>query len=197
MQHKFNELINFEQQPDSKSVVFLKRMVDDYPYCQPARMLLTKALKHGNKSFYEYQLNMASAIAPDRQVFKAFLDDRHPMLQLDYDNSPVKATEAATVKKTVSKSEHIDSIVDRKRRQKALIDKFIEQNPRIEMRAKDIPDGEISRESIEFKPDVASETLAEILLKQGRKQEASIIYEKLSLMFPEKSSYFAKKLKSI
>jgi hypothetical protein len=201
MKEKFKDLVTLKQEPDSKNVVFLKRLVDNFPYCQPARMLLTKALMPGNKSFFEYNQNISSAIAPDRRIFRDFLEDKHPLLQ---QNNRVASQITAissedqnvTEGKTKNRSQTLN---ERKRRQQTIIDSFLEKNPRIEARNKDkdIPEGDIAAESLEYKHDVASETLAEILLKQGKKQEAAMIYQKLSLMIPEKSSYFAKKLKSI
>ncbi len=199
MQKMFNELISLQQSPDSKSVVFLKKLVDNYPCCQPARMLLTKALMPGNKRFFEYQRSIASAIAPDARIFNAFLNDEHPLLRQnsksDHQVSP-ETPERVEVSINPDEDESA-TIAGRKRRQQEIIDRFLEQNPRIVAHGKDIPEGDIAAESIKYKHDVASETLAEILLRQGKKEEAVEIYNKLSLMFPEKSSYFAKKLKSI
>jgi hypothetical protein len=201
MQQKFKDLVSLKQEPDSKNVVFLKRLVDNYPYCQPARMLLTKALMQGNKSFFEYNLNIASAIAPDRRLFRDFLEDKHPQLQQNNKAASQITTVLSEDQDVIDsqKKDKAETFNERKRRQQTIIDSFLEKNPRIEARSKDkdIPEGDIATESLEYKPDVASETLAEILLKQGKKQEAAMIYQKLSLMIPEKSSYFAKKLKSI
>ncbi len=199
MEQKFNELINLKKQPDSTVAVFLKKMVDEYPYCQPARMLLTRALIQGNKRFYEYQRNIASAIAPDVRIFNDFLNGHHPTQWQKNAESTAEVTEAPGPQQVLEKplEDKTATIAERKRRQQEIIDRFLELNPRIEVRGKDIPEGDIAAESIEYKPGVASETLAEIMLRQGKKEEAAMIYNKLSLMFPEKSSYFAKKLKSI
>ncbi|MBK7693218.1 MAG: hypothetical protein IPI30_02540 [Saprospiraceae bacterium] len=54
-------------------------------------------------------------------------------------------------------------------------------------------------ESQHLKEEVVSETLAQLLDKQGHKEEAIKMYEKLSIKFPDKSATFAiliKKLKS-
>jgi hypothetical protein len=45
--------------------------------------------------------------------------------------------------------------------------------------------------------EVVTETMAEVLQKQGRNQEAIAIYEKLSLSDPSKSAYFAAKIENL
>ncbi len=45
--------------------------------------------------------------------------------------------------------------------------------------------------------EIVSETLADIMAKQGYTVKAKEMYKKLSLLFPEKSSYFAKKIKEL
>jgi len=50
---------------------------------------------------------------------------------------------------------------------------------------------DISLASVSEDPDICSEELAEIYLTQGLKSKARDIYGKLSLLYPEKSIYFA------
>ena len=45
--------------------------------------------------------------------------------------------------------------------------------------------------------EVITEPMAEVLLKQGKKAQAKAIFEKLSLLHPEKSSYFAARIKEL
>lgn len=80
-----------------------------------------------------------------------------------------------------------------------LIDKFIIANPRIEPQ-KDKTDGQnydISRPFVEEAGGLVTETLAKIYLNQGYYSKAINIYEKLSLKFPEKSSYFASQIEKV
>jgi len=79
-----------------------------------------------------------------------------------------------------------------------LIDKFLKEEPRIKVQ-KELPDEQedLSASSTEEDPQLATETLALVYLKQGKKEEALDVYEKLCLKFPEKSSYFAKKILDI
>jgi hypothetical protein len=51
--------------------------------------------------------------------------------------------------------------------------------------------------SINLNEDTASESLAKIFAMQGNKEKAVEMYRKLSLKFPEKSTYFATKIKEL
>ncbi|MBW6478069.1 MAG: hypothetical protein K0B37_01465 [Bacteroidales bacterium] len=79
-----------------------------------------------------------------------------------------------------------------------LIEKFLKEEPRIQIK-KDLPEEQedLSASSTAEDPQLATETLALVYLKQGKKEEALDVYEKLCLKFPEKSSYFAKKILDI
>ena len=83
--------------------------------------------------------------------------------------------------------------------QSELIDKFIIANPRIEPQKEktDVPNEDISKPFIEEAGGFVTETLAKIYLNQGYYSKAIDIYEKLSLKFPEKSSYFASQIEKV
>jgi hypothetical protein len=83
--------------------------------------------------------------------------------------------------------------------QSELIDKFIITNPRIEPH-KDktyVPNDDISKPFVEEAGGLVTETLAKIYVSQGYYSKAMDIYEKLSLKFPEKSSYFASQIEKV
>jgi tetratricopeptide (TPR) repeat protein len=80
-----------------------------------------------------------------------------------------------------------------------LIDKFIISNPRIEA-VKDKSNYPLEDISIPFTEEnggFITETLAKIYINQGYYSKAIDIYEKLSLKFPEKISYFATQIEKV
>ncbi|MGQ1786518.1 MULTISPECIES: tetratricopeptide repeat protein [unclassified Saccharicrinis] len=79
-----------------------------------------------------------------------------------------------------------------------LIDNFLNSNPQI------IPDPakkpknvDLGEDSTHTQDDILTETLAEIHIKQGNKNKAIAIFEKLRLKYPEKSVYFARRIKEL
>lgn len=88
---------------------------------------------------------------------------------------------------------------DKNLSQSDLIDRFIQANPRIEAvrSTSKTPPEDISKPYTENTGGFVTETLARIYITQGYYSRAIDIYEKLSLKFPEKSSYFASQIELI
>jgi hypothetical protein len=81
---------------------------------------------------------------------------------------------------------------------KELIDKFITEEPRISAPKREFfsPEDK-ARQSIADHEDLVSETLARIYEQQSLYSKAVKIYEKLMLLIPEKSSYFAARIEEL
>lgn len=79
-----------------------------------------------------------------------------------------------------------------------LIDKFIKEEPRISKPRRDFfnPSNMAENSSID-KEDIVSETLAKIYISQNLFHKALKIYQKLYLLIPEKSAYFAAQIQDL
>lgn len=85
-----------------------------------------------------------------------------------------------------------------KRKENAIIEKFIVEDPQIRPSQPDKIDNENkARRSAEDPNDLVSETLANIYIDQMLYHKAISTYKKLSLKFPEKSPYFANQISEL
>jgi hypothetical protein len=81
---------------------------------------------------------------------------------------------------------------------RVLIDKFIQEEPRIEPRTGSFDKAEeVAGKSLSEHADLATETLAKIYVQQGLIGKAIRIYERLGLKFPEKKRYFADQIEKL
>ena len=137
--------------------------------------------------------------APEEKVF--FMDpgfslpDHSDLLELDLDEDEEISRDEDEIRENTRGNEpNSDKLL-----QAELIDKFIIANPRIEPQ-KDktyVSYEDISRPFVEEAGGLVTETLAKIYIGQGYYSRAIDIYEKLSLKFPEKSSYFAVQIEKV
>lgn len=108
---------------------------------------------------------------------------------------------AKKAKKTGAKSQSSNpniEALDKENKGKSkveLIENFIVSEPSITRKSAQFFDPiDLASQSITDQANIVSETLAQIYYDQGYKEKAIKIYDKLSLKFPEKSSYFASQI---
>ncbi len=80
----------------------------------------------------------------------------------------------------------------------SILEKFMRDNPSITRpKAEFFNPANVAKVSAEDKDEIVSETLASIYLKQGLVKKAILTYEKLSLIYPHKITYFAALIKQL
>jgi len=162
-------ILQGEQLPGEETLAYLDSYCAAYPYCQFSQVL--RAVAHrvaGTAAAATYE-KMALIYVSDKQAYLTYLYRHEPRQGL---------------------SQKI-------RQQQLIIDRFLTEEPRITPRRDDLPEPQVVQKSLHDDSYLVSETLAKILLNQGNQQKALDIYEKLCLKYPEKSSYFAKKIQDL
>jgi hypothetical protein len=137
---------------------------------------------------------------PEEKVF--FMDpgfsfpERSDLLELDLDE---QETNIFSDEEIIHEQPDPVQKNSEKQIQSELIDKFIIANPRIETpkEKSNVSVADISKPFVEESDGLVTETLARIYVNQGYYSKAIDIYEKLSLKFPEKSSYFASQIEMV
>ncbi len=170
----------------------LQNITDTYPWFQAGWLLYAKNLKNNNSSDFDNILKKVAVLAPDRKSFYKFLNSEKPKEQ----RPSFKIKPAAAVYELDQEKENNNG--------NSLIDKFLnsEQTVRKKRNTHGFASGTVLNngvleKSVEENDEIITETLATIYTQQKNYDKALNAYQKLSLKFPEKSVYFASRIKEI
>ena len=118
-----------------------------------------------------------------------------------------KASSTASSKKTISKTAKKSTAKPRVKKIKpvdrttsiAIMEKFISEDPSINRPEDKAYEKELklAKSSVAEEYNIVSETMAKLYSAQGNKKKAKKIYEKLSLIYPEKNTYFAARISEL
>lgn len=103
------------------------------------------------------------------------------------------------LKEIKSQKKKIKPEGEKQKEQIEIIDQFIKTQPSMP-KAKAMegqPKSDLSEPSVTYSDNIVSETLVEILLKQGKKEKAVEVLKKLIWKFPQKKAYFAARIEEL
>ncbi|MCG6187961.1 hypothetical protein [Maribellus maritimus] len=187
------DILNNRKAFDNQIQEDLKAAVDEYPYFQTAQILYLKSLKETYHPNFEQVLKNVAVSVPDRKKLYHYLQTKHKVTT----NTEIVSTEQE--EKTVFA---FDAEGDNSSKY-SLIDKFLASDSGKIKRKSETDnewqsgENEAVKKSEEEDGEIVSETLATIYLQQKKYEKAISAFEKLSLKYPEKSVYFASRIKEI
>ena len=189
---QFNKLLANPILLNNKTVEDLKNLVEKHPSFQVAWILYLKNLKQIKSPNFDVVLKKVAVQVSNRKLLYKFLNTNfhkiHTNSGLENIVSPVYKLE------TESNAAPEDSLID-----KFLLAKpgVIRQNIEENGSFSNSHGKEVEESSVNENSGIVTETLATIYFQQKNYEKAQETYEKLSLKYPEKSVYFATRIKEI
>ncbi len=128
-------------------------------------------------------------------------DEKHSFLEwLQLSSArPLRKDKPASPKKADIPKDMVFPIPEEAEKKKKfeLIDRFLEENPKIVPKEKEHAPVDIKGSTRIDSEELMTETLAKVYLEQKKYKKALQAYKILSLKYPEKSSFFASRIKAV
>jgi hypothetical protein len=132
---------------------------------------------------------------------------------VQFDNGTLSASpDSESIKKNVDPTDELLTEIKsskkkvkpegpKQKEQIEIIEQFIKTQPSIKGKVateeKSLPKDDLSEKSLLYNENIISETLVEILIKQGKKEKAIEVLKKLIWKFPQKKAYFAAQIEDL
>ncbi len=192
-----NELIN-NPLLIKDNTLFIEDFNFKFPFSQISQLILLINYKDNKNLAYHKQLPLTASYMANRIILLKKLNENNHLntkkisnitniIEIennDNDIFEISVTDIPLNNKTQNETDLI-------------IDNFIINEPRIEIKKEFNSEHDLSEKSVEDNFDCVSETLAQIYTKQGNIEKAIKTYEKLCLKYPEKNTYFATQIETL
>jgi len=213
-----DQIYQFMQNPEKmnqETLPALKELTERYPAFETGWMLYLKNLKNLKDSSFEQELINAAIRIHDRRKLYLFLNQKmnEPIPEPSELSESVVADDPDVLnlifpaeyqlgtidKKEEPMDEIARSIQNKPDKKQTLIEEFLKAQPKMPLVKDHVSESpmEIQKQKELENDDFVTETLATIYAQQGYYKKAIQIFEKLSLKYPEKSTYFAAQIEKI
>ena len=212
------QLLSIIKQPQNitlSDVQELKKILHQYPYFQLAYTLLAKVAYDEYPEKCQEEIQLSAIYATDRNHLKLLLENKlsyaenilkinvkkivYPATNNKKNNTDIEisstdfinsyiSTIGSKEKKEISKIKSLEQL--------NIIENFIKEggkfnpltNKEISLEESSI---DFTKESTILHDNLLTESLAQVMLKQGKFERAIEIYKKLKIKYPEKEAYFS------
>lgn len=149
-----------------------------------------KELKHNFETLFPEQDSGGSAPTPKKRTGKSASSATEE-----------KAKPVELIDEIKNSKKKIKPESPRQKEQLEIIDEFIKSKPTISKGKTAVqpaaPTADLAESSVIFTENIVSETLVDLLLKQGKKDKAVEVLKKLIWKFPQKKAYFAAQIEEL
>ena len=176
-------------------------LCSEYPYFQTNQILFAKTLLNINSINFDNQIKIAAAYATSRKKLFDYINLKHKTVNntKDSKSNNLIINQQNTFSQWIKIAEN--KIEDQKfnslNSKINLIEKFISKDKQLDESKSFFSATKQAKKSIDDQMNFVTETLAKVYLEQEHYSKAKLAYEKLSLKYPEKSSFFAGQIKLI
>lgn len=210
-------IIKHPQDINAEQAKSLRKLLYQYPYFQLACTLIAKAAYDQDPTQAQQAIQLAAVYATDRNHLKLLLENKLAIYAGTNKNLPQAAANNNTPippkiphqQEKVAETDFINSYITtlqnkavkkvtklKSLEQLNIIENFIQQGGQfsaitIQDMALEDSQVDLTEASNTLHDDLITESLAQVMIKQGKFKRALEIYKKLQLKFPEKKSYFS------
>lgn len=159
-----------------------------------------------NDSFYtEFEHDLETLVERKQQFDKAVSNFEKGLPIISEEDKPKKRVsdpEDGLLKEIKTSKKKIKPEDPKQKEQIDIINQFIKTQPSISKNKLSSPDatipkGDLIEKDLTYGENIVSETLVEILIKQGKKEKAIEVLKKLIWKFPQKKAYFAAQIEDL